>query len=139
MIVLDTNVVSELMQSNPNTAVLGWVGRRARLDLHVTAVTEAELRRDAEVLPAGRRRDELQSRVEVMLGGAFAGGILPFDSDAAAIYAVIAARRHAAGNPIAYGDCQIAAIDRSRGMAVATRDVGGFSGCGIEVIDPWQA
>ncbi len=74
-----------------------------------------------------------------MLRQSFAGRILPFDSDAARAYAVIAAERRAAGDPISQADCQIAAIALSRGAAVATRDASGFSGCGIEVINPWQA
>ena len=139
MIVLDTNVVSELTRLAPSSAVVGWVERQAAFDLFLTAVTEAELRYGVEILPAGRRRNAILTEVEGVIGEDFAGRILPFDTDAARSYAAIAAARRAAGNSISQADCQIAAIARSRGAAVATRDAGGFSGCGIEVINPWRA
>ncbi len=137
MIVLDTNVVSELMLPSPAAGVIQWVHRQARLDLYLSTISEAELRYGAEILPAGQRRDRLVAEVDGMLREDFAGRILPFDSGAAQAYAVIAAARRAAGRPISHPDCQIAAIARSRGASVATRDVDGFQGCGIDVIDPW--
>lgn len=139
MIVLDTNVVSELTRPAPSSAVVGWVRRQAAFDLFLTAITEAELRYGVELLPAGRRRNAIFAEVEGVIGEDFAGRILPFDTDAARSYAEIAAARRAAGSPISQSDAQIAAIARSRGAAVATRDVGGFTGCGIEVIDPWNS
>ena len=139
MIVLDTNVVSEVTRLVPSASALEWLSRQPRSELFLTAVSEAELRYGVEILPAGRRRRELAATTEKMLRQSFAGRILPFDSDAARAYAVIAAERRAAGDPISQADCQIAAIARSRGAAVATRDASGFSGCGIEVINPWQA
>lgn len=138
MIVLDTNVVSELTRPAPSNAVVGWLRRQAAFDLFLTAVTEAELRYGVEILPAGRRRNAILAEVEGVIGEDFAGRILPFDSDAAGLYAVIAASRRASGNSISQSDAQIAAIARSRGAAVATRDVEGFTGCGIEVINPWR-
>lgn len=139
MIVLDTNVISELMRPAPATAVVAWVRRQVRLDLHLTAVTEAELRFGAEKLPPGQRRETLRNQIEGITREDFEGRILPFDSDAASHYATIAASRRAGGVPIGRSDCMIAGIARSRGAAVATHDVGGFLDCGIEVINPWQA
>ncbi|MCY3645880.1 MAG: type II toxin-antitoxin system VapC family toxin [Chloroflexi bacterium] len=139
MIVLDTNVVSEMALPAPNATVAGWVIRQPRSDLFLTAVSEAELRYGVEILPVGRRRRDLAAAVEKTVRQSFAGRILPFDSDAARAYAEIAAARRAAGDPISQADCQIAAIARSRGAAVATRDASGFGGCGIKVINPWQA
>ena len=137
MVVLDTNVVSEMMLDSPHPGVLVWMDSRPARELFVTAVTEAEVRTGIAFLPEGARRRELAGAAERALGSLFAGRVLPFDSTAARFYADIAAIRRAAGRPISQTDCQIAAIARSRGMAVATRNVQDFSGTGIEVIDPW--
>ena len=139
MIVLDTNVVSEMMRPSPSTVVHNWMARQIRSNLYLSAITEAELRYGVELLPHGRRRDRLQSLTEMMLREDFAGRILPYDSAAAQAYAVIAATRRFAGMPVKYADCQIAAIARSRGWSVATRNVRDFEGCGVDVIDPWSS
>lgn len=139
MIVLDTNVVSEPTRLVPSAMAIEWLARQPRSELFLTAVSEAELRYGVEVLPPGRRRATLAASIERTLRQGFTGRILPFDSDAARAHAEIAAARRAAGDPISQADCQIAAIARSRGAAVATRDQRGFRGCGIEVINPWQA
>ena len=139
MIVLDTNVVSELMRPDPSSHVVDWVARQAVPRLYLSTISEAELRYGVEILPAGERRTRLLDEVEGMLSEDFAGRILPFDSAAAHAYAVIAAARRAAGRPINHADCQIAAIARCRGASVATRDVADFEGSGIDVIDPWAA
>ena len=137
MIVLDTNVVSELMRPDPSSEVVDWVARQAVPRLHLSTISESELRYGVETLPAVERRTRLLDEVEGMLSEDFAGRILPFDSAAAHAYAVIAAARRAAGRPINHADCQIAAIARCRGASVATRDVADFEGSGIDVIDPW--
>ncbi len=137
MIVLDTNVVSELMLLSPVARVVDWVTRQPVQDLYLSTISEAELRYGAEVLPAGQRREMLLAEVEGMLSEDFAGRILPFDRSAARAYASIAVERRASGHPISHPDCQIAAIARSFRASVATRDVDGFMGCGIEVINPW--
>ncbi len=137
MIVLDTNVVSELMRPGPDASVVEWVAGQAAINLYLSTVSEAELRYGVEIMPAGARRDRLLTELEGMLREDFAGRVLPFDSAAAQAYAVIAAFRRAAGRPINNADCQIAAIAHSRGASVATRDVGGFEDSGIEVINPW--
>ncbi len=139
MIVLDTNVVSELTRLAASATVLEWVARQPQSELFLTAVSEAELRYGVEILPAGRRRNAILTEVEAVIGEDFAGRILPFDSAAASEYALIVSARRAAGAPISQSDAQIAAIARSCGGAVATRDVEGFRGCGIEVINPWRA
>ena len=138
MLLLDTNVVSEMMRKSPHPAVQAWVLGHPADDLYFSAVGEAELRYGAAIMPAGRRRDTLASEIEAMLHDAFARRILPFDSGAAIAYAEIAAGRRAAGRPVSHADCQIAAIARSRGMAVATRNVRDFVDMGIDVIDPWE-
>ena len=137
MILLDTNVVSELMRDVPSTQVLVWMDDLPTRELFVTAITEAEVRTGIAFLPEGARRRGLANAAERMLGGLFAGRVLPFDSSTARAYADIAAASRAAGRPISQSDCQIAAIARSRSMAVATRNVRDFSNTGVEVIDPW--
>ena len=139
MVVLDTNVVSELMQTEPSSQVLVWLDDRPTRELFVTAVTEAEVRTGIAFLPEGARRRGLAEAAERAFGGLFAGRVLPFDGAAARVYAEIAAARRAAGRPLCQTDGQIAAIARSRGMTVATRNVRGFSETGIEVIDPSDA
>jgi len=137
MILLDTNVVSVLTRPSPHPVQVAWVARRAAAGLFFSAVGEAELRYGIAIMPAGRRRDELLSAIEAMLREDFAGRVLPFDSDAARAYAEIAAARHAAGRSASQADVRIAAIARSRGMAVATRNVRDFDGMEIDIIDPW--
>ena len=137
MFVLDTNVVSELMRERPDPVVLGWMDKQLTDTLLVTAVTEAEVRTGIAILPEGERRRGLAAAAERLFGVLFAERILPFDSDAARAYATLAAERRAAGRPMSQADCQIAATARSRGVPIATRDVGGFEGCGVDVINPW--
>ncbi len=138
-VLLDTNVVSELLRPSPNPAVEMWVGTRLATDLYFSAVGEAELRYGVAILPTGRRRDALALAIEAILREDLDGRILPFDRPAAREYADIAAARRSAGRPIAPTDCQIAAIARSRDMAVVTRNVRDFDDTGIEVVDPWLA
>ena len=138
-VLLDTNVVSELMRRAPDPTVAVWAAGHRLENLFFSAVGEAELRYGAAILPTGQRRETLVSDVEKMLGEAFENRVLPFDSGAARAYAVIAARRRSTGRPVAPADCQIAAIARSRRMAVATRNVRDFDDAGIEVVDPWAA
>ena len=136
MVVLDTNVVSELMRDDPHADVLLWLDDRATRELFVTAITEAEIRTGIAFLPEGRRRRGIAEAADRAFGGLFAGRVLPFDSPAARAYAEIAAARRVAGRPVSQADGQIAAIARSRGMAVATRNIGDFDDLGIEIIDP---
>ena len=115
-----------------------WAASHPLEDLFFSAVSEAELRYGAAILPAGQRRDTLLSDIETMLRDAFGKRMLPFDSEGARAYADIASRRRSAGRPVAPLDCQIAAIARSRHLAVATRNVRDFERMGIEVVDPWS-
>ena len=138
MIILDTNVVSEFMRERPHPEVLAWLDDQLTSTLFVTAITEAEIRTGVAILSDVQRQREMCAASERAFGVLFAERILPFDSEAARAYAVIAASRRAAGHPISQADCQIAAITRSSGASVATRDVNDFEGCGIEVINPWS-
>lgn len=138
MILLDTNVISELLRPSPAAAVLDWVSARDGETLFVSAVTEAELRYGVAILPDGQRKAALTTLVEAVLREEVAGRILAFDANAAAWYAEIGAGRRAAGQPISQFDCQIAAIARANAMALATLNRRDFEGCGIEMIDPWR-
>ena len=137
MLLLDTNVVSELMRTSPDPVVEAWTASHAVADLNFSAVGEAELRYGAAIMPEGRRRDTLLSDIETMLREAFDNRILPFNREDARAYAIIAASRRFAGRPVAPADCQIAAIARTRGLAVATRNVRDFEDMGVDLIDPW--
>jgi predicted nucleic acid-binding protein len=139
VIVLDTNVVSELMKAEPDEAVRTWVGAQPATVLYTTSVTQAEVLHGIALLAAGKRREALQAAAEAMFRDDFGGRILPFGSDAAQPYARIAAARRRVGRPISQFDAQIAAIARSTGAAIATRDSAGYDGCGVKVIDPWVA
>jgi hypothetical protein len=138
MILVDTNVISELMRAEPAQIVLDWFGQHDAAVLFISAVTEAELRTGVAIMPEGQRRDRLQLALDAMIDQDFQARVLPFDSPAAKVYADIAAQRRAAGRPIAEADCQIAAIARAIGAPVATRNVKDFDGCGIRLINPWN-
>jgi len=139
MIVLDTNIISELMKARPDPAVETWLAAQPAAGLFITTITEAELRYGVALLPASKRRDRLGGTVETMLIEEFADHILPFDSSAAIAYAVVATERRQSGRPISQFDAQIAAIARSHGAALASRNDKDFEGCGIDVINPWNA
>jgi predicted nucleic acid-binding protein len=136
VIVLDTNVVSELMRAAPDPAVRSWVQRTP--DLATTAVTLAEVRYGIARLPIGHRRDVLAEAAEAIFS-AFRDQVLPFDAPAAMEYDRLVFGRDVAGHPIDGFDAQIAAICRSRGAELATWNIKDFDGTGIVVLDPWAA
>lgn len=138
MFVIDTNVASELMRPEPTPSVAAWIGERDAKDMYLTAVSEAELRHGVAILPVGRRRNALEAAMIRWLDLGFGERILPFDSAATRAYAEIAAGRRQAGRPIGEADCQIAAISRSRGAFLVTRNVRDFEDTGVSVIDPWS-
>lgn len=137
MIVLDTNVVSELMRSQPDARLMTWFERQPAAGLFTTTLTQAEIFYGLALLLDGRRRQALTAAARLMFDEDFAGHILPFDVEAASIYPEIAADRRQIGKPISQVDAQIAAIVRSRGARLATRNTRDFSDCGITVVDPW--
>jgi predicted nucleic acid-binding protein len=137
VIVLGTNVLSEALRTNPSAAVLDWMRDEPIEALFTTSITEAELLYGVALLPEGRRRSSLQAAVIRVLEERFTGRILAFNSAAAREFADIAANRRLIGRPISEPDARIAAIARSRGAAVATRNIADFAECGLELIDPW--
>jgi toxin FitB len=137
MIILDTNVVSELMRPAPLPAVLGWLQEHPSHDVYTTAVTVAEIRYGIARLPEGRRRAELyQAASEIF--AAFPDQVLSFDLAAAGAYADIVAYRDSLGSPIDGFDAQIAAICRTNAATLATRNTKDFIDTGIAMVDPWQ-
>jgi len=137
MIILDTNVITELMKPAPSPEVVAWLNQQPAADLFLTAVTTGEISFGIEILPTGARKLGLERGLR-KVGEAFSGRILPFDDEAALSYGPLMARRRAIGRPLDFPDGQIAAIAQVRGFAVATRNVRDFEACGIEVIDPFS-
>ena len=137
MFVIDTNVASELMRPVPNPAVAAWIAEQDAKAMYLTAVSEAELLYGVAIMPAGRRRNALEAAIREWLDLGFTQRILPFDSAAARAYAEIASGRRRAGRPIGEADCQIAAISRSRGAVLVTRNVRDFESTDVELVDPW--
>ena len=139
MIVLDTNVISELMRQTPSPAVVEWVDGRPGTDLFITAVTAAELLYGIARLPLGTRRATLLAVFEEMVWTEFGERVLPFDGAAAGHYADIVTTRERMGRPISMADAQIGAICRHHGALLATRNGGDFEGVDLDVSDPWDS
>ncbi|RDD99723.1 type II toxin-antitoxin system VapC family toxin [Paracoccus pantotrophus] len=138
MIILDTNVLSEILRPAPEQRVIDWLAAQDGATVYLTAITEAELRHGVAILAAGRRRDSLAVMIDQIIREDFAGRVLPFDSPAAEAFAAIGASRRAIGSPILHADCQIAAIARVHGATVGTRNTPDFADCGIDLINPWN-
>jgi predicted nucleic acid-binding protein len=136
VIVLDTNVISELTRPAPNEAVLAWVDAQA--DVAITATTVAELLYGVVRLPDGERKSRLKDGISKMIDGRLRDRILAFDHAAATHYAEIVAGRDEIGRPIAMADAQIAAICRLRRATLGTRNVRDFESTGIAVVNPWD-
>jgi len=137
MIIVDTNVASELMRPSPSEIVRDWVQSRSGRDLYTSAITVAEIRYGIEKLPQGRRKNSLSSAANEIFE-TFAQQILSFDAIAAEQYALIVSHRDGLGLPIDGFDAQIAAICRVHGATLATRNVSDFGQTGIELINPWK-
>lgn len=138
MIVVDTNVISELWRRHPDPRVLAWIDAQLIETLYLSVVTIVEIRFGIETMPEGPRKAVYQERLAQQLLPAFSGRILVFDLDAACICADMMAKARRAGKVLGKADAFIAATARARGMQVATRDVSPFLATGLDVIDPWQ-
>jgi len=139
MIVLDSNVLSELMRPHPSQAVSAWVAKQAPTELFTTSISEAEIYYGIELLARGKRREGLLAAAEAVFAEDLAGRVLGFESDAARAFSRIASHRRSIGRPISYADAQIAAIVQVRRGQLATRNVSDFEDCGIDVLDPWNS
>ncbi len=139
MIILDTDVLSELVRSEPSPTVIGWARAQPRAEVFTTVICEAELLVGIATMPEGRRRADLARAVSTILTVVLGGRVLPFDRDAARIYADLFALSKRVGRPVGAADLQVAAIARARNAeAIATRNVLHFQDAGIPLINPWQ-
>jgi predicted nucleic acid-binding protein len=139
MILLDTNVVSEVMKTRPEEAVIAWLNGQDSEKLHVSAITIGEIAYGLHILPGGKRRSELRERFERFIALAFDQRVLAYDESAARICGELMGDRKELGAPMSVPDGQIAAIARLNHLAVATRNVLEFEHCGIDVLNPFEA
>jgi hypothetical protein len=138
VIILDTNVVSELLRPVPDERVVAWVRAQRQSSLFTTVITRGEMLFGVCLLPEGRRRQELLREVIAVFSDDMAERVLDFGSEAADAYAEIAATRRSQGRPVSQSDAMIAGIARARGADLATRNVRDFESCGVTLINPWQ-
>lgn len=138
MIVLDTNVLSELTRTKPEAAVLAWQDSLPVAEVATTAITAGELLYGVARLPSGRRKTALAEAVHALINDDFAGRVEPFDALAAQAYALVVTDREKIGRPISVADAQIAAICPARGATLATHNTKEFLDTGIELVDPWH-
>jgi predicted nucleic acid-binding protein len=139
MIILDTNVLSEVMRAQPAARVLAWLGAQDMAELYTTTISRAESLAGIAILPDGRRRDAMETVATRIFDEDFQDRVLAFDLDASTHYAAVVAIRRRIGRPTKPLDAMIAAIARSRNAAIATRNIADFEGCGVHLHDPWQA
>ena len=126
------------MRDNPDQMVVDWFDAQYKDSLFITTITQAEILTGIELLPDGRRKNNLFQLANYFFRSIFIGRVLVFDSNAASAYAEIFAQRQTQGRPIGQSDCQIAAITRSREASIATRNITDFEGVGVELINPWS-
>jgi predicted nucleic acid-binding protein len=139
VIVLDTNVISELIRPTPSAAVSAWARAQDPDVLFTASICEAELLIGVAVLAEGHRRAMLARAVETILGTVLGGRVLPFDRAAARIYGDLAAECRRSGRPVGIADLQIAAIARARNAStIATRNTQHYISCGVDTTDPWS-
>jgi toxin FitB len=137
VIILDTNVLSELTKVSPDQNVISWLDALDATDVGTTSVTAAELFYGVARLPAGDRKTQLTGAVAGLIEDDLEGRVLPFDLAAASHYAIVVSDRERAGRPIAVADAQIAAICRDLRATLATRNIKDFSGTGVDLVNPW--
>jgi len=139
MILIDTNVISELWKAEPNPDVLAWIDAQTIETLYLSAVTVAELRFGLATMQEGKRRTIYQERLEKEVLPTFAGRVLPFDLDASQAYADLMARARARGKAIGKADGYIAATATACHLMVATRDISPFEAAGLKIVNPWDS
>ena len=138
MIVLDTNVLSELMRQQPAAAVLTWANQLSAQDVAITAMNEAEILQGIARLPDSQRRQQLQQGWETLLSTVFQQQVLPFNSAAAQWFAALVSHREGLGRPISTADAVIAATALAHDGQLATRDTADFDAIGLKLINPWD-
>jgi len=138
MILLDTNIVSEVLRPAPADGVLRWLDDQETENLYLSTITIAEIVFGIRALPDGRRRSTLAGRFEDFVARGFDQRVLPFDTAAAYLFGELMGRRRELGRPMSFPDGQIAAIARTHHFALATRNVNDFDLCGIEILNPFE-
>lgn len=138
MILLDTNIVSEIMAPAPARAVIDWLNRQETVNLYLSTITIAKIGYGLWILPDGKRRRSLEDRFEKFVSHGFEQRILGFDERSARLYPDVMGRRKAMGRPLGVLDGQIASIARANHLAIATRNRRDFEECGLDLIDPFE-
>ena len=137
MILVDTNIISEMMKPEPAVKVINWIDQQEVIQLYISTVSIAEISYGINALPDGNRRILLEDSFNKVLRDAFEYRIISFDEVAAHFYGKIMGRRKVIGKPLSILDGQIAAIARANNLAVATRNIRDFSDCGLDLINPF--
>ncbi len=138
MIVLDTNVISELMRPQPDPQVMAWANALDPQAIAITAMNEAEILHGMARLSAGRRQQELKQSWQELMASLFGGQALPFNREAAHWYGELVSRRQRLARPIATADAVIAATTLAHDGLLATRNTADFEAIGLELINPWN-
>ncbi len=138
MIILDTNILSALMQAAPEPKVVIWLDQQPSESVWITSITVFETRLGLALLAAGRRRQALETAFAQLLEEDLENRVLPFDDAAAIEAAALAAQRQRAGRPVDFRDTQIAGIALARRATLATRNVRHFADLAIQVLNPWE-
>ena len=138
MIILDTNVLSELMRMKPNPLVFNWVNSQPVNELGITAITVSEILYGMGKLPEGKKKQALLSISVKIFEEDFSGRIFPFNELSAVEYSNFILKREQSGRPISMADAQIASICLSLGFPLATRNIKDFEDSGLELINPWN-
>ena len=138
MIILDTNVISELARTDPEPKVVSWLDSLPVAEIATTAVTAAELLYGVARLPDGRRKASLAETIDALISDDFRDRVKPFDNRAAEQYATVVVSREKKGRPISMADAQIAAICLLHSATLATRNTSDFADTGIDLINPWD-
>jgi predicted nucleic acid-binding protein len=138
VLILDTNVVSEVLRPEPNETVVAWFESQPRHQLFTTAITQAEIYYGINLLPKGSRRQKLLAVAQLIFEEDLENRVLPFSREAASHYAELATTRRSLGRPISQFDGMIAAVALLHGAHIATRNTADFDDCGILVVNPWS-
>jgi len=138
MIILDTNVISELVNPRCSPAVRSWLDAQIDEAIFTTTINLSELLLGVELLPQGKRRERLLQLLEEFFERMGKDHVLLFDEPSARAYALIMSRSRSHGRAISIADGQIAAVAAVHGFAVATRDTSPFEAAGVSVINPWE-
>ncbi len=138
MLLLDTNVLSELLKPAPNQAILAWLDAQPRSQLFTTSITRAEILYGVALLPRGSRREKLRKAAAAIFDEDLEDKVLSFDAAAADHCADLAARRKQADKPIGQLDAMIVGIAQAHQARLATRNIRTFVDCEIQLVDPWN-